>query len=298
MTSRSSAHLIPFHALRAMRTYQWTKNLLVLAALVFAQQATAPGQVLKALVAFASFCMVSSATYIFNDLIDIEQDRAHPRKRLRPLASGALPVPVAIIQVIVLLAGGGACAALLPVRFSLALGFYLVLTVSYTLLLKHYILVDVMAVALGFVVRAMAGALALDVVFSKWLMVCTLFLALFLALCKRRHELTLLNHEARDHRPVLHHYTTAYLDSLIHIMAGGALLTYTIYTCSPDVETKFHTDKLYITLPFVVYGLFRYLYLVQHKTDGGDPSNTLLRDWPLGLTVLLWGLANLFIIYT
>lgn len=283
---------------RAMRCYQWTKNLLVLAALIFAGQALIPAQVARALVAFAAFCLAASGAYIFNDLLDIEQDRAHPRKRHRPLASGALSVRLAIALIITLLAGGIAAGWAVGGRFLLALLFYLFLTVSYSIVWKHFIIIDVIAVALGFVVRAIAGAIALDVVFSKWLVVCTLFLALFLSLSKRRHEITLLEQDARDHRPVLHYYTTQYLDSLIHIMAGGALLTYTIYTCSPEVVANFGTDKLYITLPFVVYGLFRYLYLVQHKTGGGDPSGTLLEDWPLGLTVLLWGLANLFIIYS
>ncbi|HNR30291.1 MAG TPA: decaprenyl-phosphate phosphoribosyltransferase, partial [Candidatus Hydrogenedentes bacterium] len=277
--------------------YQWTKNLLVLAALIFAGQALIPAQAARALVAFAAFCLVSSGAYIFNDLLDMEQDRAHPKKRRRPLASGALSAPLAVAIMIILLAGGVTAAWAIHPRFLLALLFYLALTVSYTVVWKHFIIIDVIVVALGFVVRAVAGAIALDVVFSKWLVVCTLFLALFLSLSKRRHEITLLEQDAGDHRPVLHYYTTQYLDALIHIMAGGTLLTYTIYTCSPEVVAKFGTDKMYVTLPFVVYGLFRYLYLVQHKTGGGDPSGTLLQDWPLGLTVLLWGLANIIIIY-
>lgn len=284
-------------AIQAMRMYQWTKNLLVLAALIFADQAMVPGQLARALLALVAFCMASSGTYIFNDLIDVNQDRAHPTKRHRPLASGALSIPSAIFLLLVLVSVAVTLAALLHWKFLLALLFYLALTVSYTLVWKHFIILDVMVVAIGFVVRAVAGALVIDVVFSKWLVVCTLFLALLLALSKRRSEIVLLDQDARDHRPVLHHYSTQYLDSLIHIMAGGAIITYTIYTCSPEVAANFGTDKLYVTLPFVLYGLFRYLYLVQHKTGGGDPSSTLLKDWPLGLTVLLWGLANVFIIY-
>ena len=284
-------------AVRAMRVYQWTKNLLVLAALIFADQALVPGQLARALLAFAAFCLASSGTYLFNDLVDIQQDRAHPTKRRRPLASGALSVPVAVVLMAVLVSGALAIAAWLHWKFLIALVCYLALTVSYTLIWKHFIIVDVMVVAIGFVVRAVAGAVVLDVVFSKWLVVCTLFLALLLAISKRRSEMVLLEQDARDHRPVLHHYSTQYLDSLIHLMAGGAIITYTIYTCSPEVVANFGTDKLYVTLPFVLYGLFRYLYLVQHKTGGGDPSSTLLKDWPLGLAVLLWGLSNLVIIY-
>ncbi|MFP4502955.1 MAG: decaprenyl-phosphate phosphoribosyltransferase [Candidatus Hydrogenedentota bacterium] len=283
---------------QSLRAYQWTKNLLVLAALIFAQEAGDPQQVVRALIALAAFCLASSATYIFNDIVDIKQDRAHPKKRKRPLASGVISVPEGGALVAALLGGSLSLAWFgLHGAFLVAVLFYLALTVSYSLVWKHFIIVDVMAVSLGFVVRAMAGAIALDVVFSKWLVVCTLFLALFLALSKRRHEITLLEQDARVHRAVLQHYTTPYLDSLILIMACGALLTYTIYTCSRDVEENFGTDKLYATLPFVVYGLFRYLYLVQHKTGGGDPSRTLLKDWPLGLTVFLWGIANMVIIY-
>lgn len=290
-----------------LRVYQWTKNLLVLAALIFAREAGNPEQVLRAIIALGAFCLASSGVYVFNDIIDRAQDRAHPVKRRRPLASGALSVPFAAVLSAALLGSGFAlgwfglraawAASPAPLEFTLALSFYVALTLSYSVLWKHLIILDVIALAMGFVVRAMAGAVALDVVFSKWLVVCTLFLALFLALGKRRHEVTLLDEDARTHRAVLQHYTTHYLDALILIVAGGALLTYTIYTCSPEVEENFGTDKLYVTLPFVVYGLFRYLFLVQHKTGGGDPSRTLLRDWPLGLTVLLWGIANIVIIY-
>jgi 4-hydroxybenzoate polyprenyltransferase len=281
-----------------MRAYQWTKNLLVLAALIFAKEAGDPAQVMRALIALAAFCLASSSTYIFNDIIDIPKDQAHPTKRLRPLASGALPVPYAVVVMLLLLAAAVSLALFgLHLHFLYALLFYIALTVSYSLAWKHMVILDVLSLAIGFVVRAMAGAIALDVAFSKWLVVCTLFLALFLALAKRRSEILLLDQGAAGHRGVLQHYTIPYLDALIHIVAGGALLTYTIYTCSPEVEDNFQTDKLYVTLPFVVYGLFRYLYLVQHKTGGGDPSRTLLKDRPLALTVLLWGLANMAIIY-
>lgn len=287
----------PRTIIRALRMYQWTKNLLVLAALVFAEQLGEPGQVRLALLAFAAFCLASSATYLFNDLLDIEKDRAHPRKRDRPIASGALPVPHAIALMVLLIAGAVTIAAFIRPAFLAALLVYLALTVSYTLALKHLLLIDVMTVALGFVVRAMAGAIALGVVFTNWLVVCTLFLALFLGLSKRRHEILLLESDAGSHRKVLHHYSTQYLDGLILVVAGGALITYTIYTCSPEVIARIGSDRLYYTLPFVVYGLFRYLFLVHHKTGGGDPSETLLKDVPLGVTVALWGLACVAIIY-
>jgi 4-hydroxybenzoate polyprenyltransferase len=282
---------------KALRVYQWTKNLLVLAALIFAEQLMIPGQVELAVLAFAAFCMASSATYLFNDLMDIEKDRSHPKKRHRPIASGALPIPAAWIMLVILLAGSIALGAYIRTEFLLPLLGYMALTISYSLFLKNWIIIDVMAVAIGFVLRAMAGAIALDVTFTNWLIVCTLFLALFLGLSKRRHEIVLLEEGAGSHRAVLYHYSTQYLDSLILIVASGAIITYTIYTCSPEVIERLNTDKLYLTLPFVVYGLFRYLFLIHHKTGGGDPSSTLLKDWPLGLTVVLWGITCVLLIY-
>lgn len=282
---------------RALRIYQWTKNLLVIAALIFARQLGEPEQVLRSLGAFIAFCLAASATYLFNDLIDIEKDRAHPEKRLRPLPSGQMRPQTAVILALVLLAGGMGLAWVVRPAFLLALLVYLALTLSYSLFLKHYIIIDVLAIALGFVTRALAGAIALNVVFSNWLVVCTLFLAMFLGLNKRRHEITLLEEDALNHRRVLHQYSVHYLDQLILIMAGGALITYTIYTCSPEVVDRLGTDKLYLTIPFVVYGLFRYLYLVHQRAEGGDPGSTLIKDMPLAINVALWGSACAAILY-
>lgn len=287
----------PLMLIRALRVYQWTKNFVVLAALVFAQQILVPGQVLLALQAFVAFCLAASATYLLNDILDVEKDRQHPKKCKRPIASGALSIPAAAALAVVLFVSAMLVAWYLRPAFLGALMAYIVLTISYSFVLKHLILLDVLAVALGFVIRAMAGAIALDVIFSNWLVVCTLFLALFLALSKRRHELTLLEGDAAGHRAVLYHYSVHYLDQLILIVAGGTLITYTIYTCSPEVVEKFHTDKLYMTVPFVLYGLFRYLFLIHHKTGGGDPSRTLVTDKPLAATVLLWAGVCALIIY-
>jgi 4-hydroxybenzoate polyprenyltransferase len=282
---------------RALRVYQWTKNLLVLAALIFAQELTAPGQLLRSLAAFAAFCCAASAAYLFNDILDIEKDRAHPEKCRRPLPAGEITVSTAVLIATLLFSAAVAIALSLNFRFFAALIAYTALTVSYSLALKHIIIIDVMAVALGFVVRALAGAVAIDVRFSNWLIVCTLFLALFLALSKRRHEILLLEAGARNHRAVLIKYSVPFLDQLILIVAGAALITYTIYTCSPEVVDKFGTDKLYITIPFVVYGLFRYLYLVHRKAEGGDPGSTLLQDLPLAINVIFWGISCILIIY-
>lgn len=282
-----------------MRVHQWTKNVLVFAALVFAQELGQMEKVLSSLLAFAAFCAASSATYIFNDLRDLESDRKHPEKCKRPIASGEFRAPQAILLMLILLAVALGLAWLVRLPFVAMVASYLVLTLVYTAGLKHVLLVDVLCIAIGFVIRAMAGAVALDVGFSNWLVVCTLFLALFLALSKRRHEIALLGEEAVGHREVLRHYNLPLLDSLITIVAGAALITYTIYTCSPEVVERLGTDKLYLTLPFVVYGLFRYFHLIHHSEEpgGGNPSKTLLTDWPIGLTVLLWGATCVGLIY-
>jgi len=282
---------------KTLRVYQWPKNLLVFAALLFAEQLLIPHQVLRSLLAFAAFCAASSAMYIFNDLRDMEADRIHPAKRRRPLASGALSRRAGIALLAGCLALAVVLSALLGTKFLLIVFFYLALTSSYTLFLKYVLLVDVLVVAMGFVVRAIAGAIALDVAFSDWLVVCTLFLALFLGLSKRRHEIALLDDEAIRHREVLGQYNVPFLDSLNLIVAGATLITYTIYTCSPEVVERLGTDKMYLTLPFVVYGLFRYLYLVHVNHQGGDPSQLLLQDRSLGVAVILWGLACVGIIY-
>jgi 4-hydroxybenzoate polyprenyltransferase len=283
--------------LRALRVYQWTKNLLLFAALLFAKQAGDPAQVFIAIKAFAAFCMASSATYLLNDLMDVEKDRVHPEKKNRPIASGALPMSGAIGSLLGLFAGSMALAYNINLHFFYALLVYIALTVSYSFGLKNLVIIDVLIVALGFVIRAMAGALALDVAFSNWLVVCTLFLALFLGLSKRRHEIVTLEEDAKNHRKVLNHYSVHYLDQLILIVAGATLITYTIYTCSPEVVGRLGSDKLYFTIPFVVYGLFRYLFLVHQHAEGGDPSSSLIKDAPLGCTVVLWAVACALILY-
>ncbi|MBW7866409.1 MAG: decaprenyl-phosphate phosphoribosyltransferase [Candidatus Hydrogenedens sp.] len=282
---------------RLLRVYQWPKNLLVLLPLLFAQEMGDLRADLRAFAAFAAFCLASSATYIINDLRDLEQDRQHPEKQFRPLASGQIsPAPAVLLSLLLL-----GCAVLLGIvagkGFLVALALYLALTLSYSFLLKHVFLVDVLAVSLGFVLRAMAGALAIDVTFSNWLVVCTLFLALFLSLGKRRHEIFLLERDAGAHRAVLEHYTIGYIDQLLLLVGGGALITYTIYTCSPEVVDRVGSDKMYMTLPFVVYGLARYLWLVREKEAGGDPSGMLLSDLPIAVSVALWVMACAAILY-
>lgn len=281
---------------RLMRVYQWTKNALVLMPLVFAQQLMNFDAVARSFLAMLSFCLAASATYIYNDIRDLENDKRHPEKSLRPLPRGDISPASAGLLGGLLLAASIGLALPLNSSFLWALLVYISLTVSYSLLLKNVFIVDVIVVALGFVVRAIAGAVAIEVVFSNWLIVCTLFLALFLALGKRRGEIVLLEGQARNHREVLHHYSTVFIDQMLLIVAGGALITFTIYTCSAEVVARIGTDKLYMTLPFVVYGLARYLWLVEHNGTG-DPSQVLLKDWPTCAAVLLWAVTCVAIIY-
>lgn len=282
--------------LRLMRVYQWTKNLLVVLPLLFAQQLFYPDQLMRSVMAMIAFCLAASATYIFNDLRDLENDRRHPDKCKRPLSAGEVSRGTAGLLALCLTAGALAVGLQLGTSFLAALLFYLALTVSYSLWLKNLFIIDVITVAMGFVVRAIAGAVAINVVFSNWLIVCTLFLALFFALGKRRGEIALLEGDARNHREVLHHYNIHFIDQMLLMVAGGALITFTIYTCSPEVVSRIGTDKLYMTLPFVIYGLGRYLWLIQHNKSG-DPSLVLLRDWPTGAAVALWTLTCVVIIY-
>jgi len=282
---------------KTLRVYQWTKNFLVFAALIFAGELLHWKAVYLSIIAFFSFCFSASSAYILNDIIDIEKDRLHPEKSQRPIPRGDVSIPMAYFLTVVLAIISLMLGFMLGIRFVAILLVYVFLTVSYSLIWKKFFLIDVLVLAMGFVTRAIAGAVAINVVFSNWLIVCTLFLALFLGLGKRRSELLLLKDSAENHRSVLVFYTIEYLDQLLLIVAGGALITFTIYTCSPEVISRLHTDKLYLSLPFVIYGLFRYLYLVRYHGEGSDPSKVLLSDKPIVLCVLLWALTNIGIIY-
>jgi 4-hydroxybenzoate polyprenyltransferase len=281
------------------RPSQWSKNLVVLAGVVFAHAFTEPGQLLRASGALLAFCLLSSASYAFNDLLDIERDRRHPVKCRRPLASGRISATAGWVMA-ALLAGGGLTLAfaLTPALGLTAIG-YLVLQLAYTLVLKRWVLVDVMAIAIGFVLRAVAGIAVLQPrpELSPWLLVCTFFLALFLAVAKRRHERVTLAGDAEQHRATLAQYPPALLDQLVSVVTGATILTYALYTISPATAEHVPSGKMVLTIPFVVYGVFRYLYLVYHEGHGGAPSELLVKDVPLLVNVGLWGLAILGILY-
>jgi len=290
---------LPRALLVSLRPHQWTKNLLVVpAALVFSKHLFEADAALRVGLALVVFCALSGAVYLVNDLADLERDRLHPRKRLRPLASGALPVPVArVAAVLLLVAGLGGGLALGPGFVAVGLA-YVVLNLAYSFGLKNVVILDVLAISLGFVLRAVAGALAIDVHFSSWLLVCTILLALFLSLAKRRHELVLLDASAGDHRRILAEYTPYLLDQMIAVVTASCLTAYAFYTLAPETVEKYQTERLALTIPFVIYGIFRYLYLVHRREEGGSPTDVLLTDRPLLAAAALWAVAVVIIVYS
>jgi 4-hydroxybenzoate polyprenyltransferase len=282
----------------SLRPQQWTKNLVVLAALAFSKHLFEGGPLLRSLLAFVVFCGLSGAVYLINDVADAERDRLHPRKRLRPIASGELSVRTALVVAAVL---GTACLALsllLGAAFAVCAVGYLALNFAYSLRLKEIVILDVLSVSLGFVVRAVAGAVAIAVHISEWLLICTILLALFLTLCKRRHELTSLTESAGEHRPILSEYSPYLLDQMISVVTASCLTAYAFYTLAPETVEKYRTERLALTIPFVIYGIFRYLYLVHHRDQGGSPGDVLLTDRPLLAAVALWAAVMVLIVYT
>ncbi|MCC6162875.1 MAG: decaprenyl-phosphate phosphoribosyltransferase [Acidobacteria bacterium] len=281
----------------ALRPAQWTKNLIVFAALIFGQRLLDGEAVLRAVVAFFAFCALSGVVYVINDVVDRESDREHPLKRLRPIAAGHLSVATALVCAGLLLVAALAAAAWLGPAFLTHAAVYVLLQVGYSLSLKRQVILDVLSIALGFVVRASAGGAAIGVPVSQWLLVCTILLALFLALAKRRHEITLLGDDALRHRAILGEYTPYLVDQMIAVVTASTLMAYAFYTVSSDTVERFDTPWLGLTLPFPLYGIFRYLYLVHRRSQGGSPSELLLADRPLLLCVALWGATTVALIY-
>jgi len=283
--------------LNALRPGQWTKNLLVFAGLLFGMQLFVPSAVLRALAAFAIFCGLSGVVYLLNDILDRDSDRRHPLKSKRPIASGALSVHAATVSAIAIGALALAGSVALGWTFALVAAAYLGLQALYSTSLKHVVIIDVLTLSFGFVLRAVAGAVAVNVEFSHWLLVCTILLALFIALNKRRHEITLLADDAATHRPILGEYSEYLLDQMIAVVTASTLISYVFYTISPETQEKFGTQWLGLTIPFPLYGIFRYLYLVHRREGGGSPSELLLTDRPLLVAVALWAIAVAVIIY-
>jgi 4-hydroxybenzoate polyprenyltransferase len=285
--------------LRSLRPRQWTKNLVLFAAPIFARRAEDPRLLLHAVLGFCVFCLLSGTVYLFNDLKDRERDRSHPRKRLRPIASGRLRPATAWGALAVLPPLALLCAAWLGHNFLLVAVAYLTLNVLYSLVLRNLVLLDVMAIAAGFVLRAIAGAEVLagagtHVTISAWLLVCTFFLSLFLGLTKRRREAAVVD---ANHRAILRSYGPEFLDRLIAIAAALTIQSYCLYTIWPDTVAKFGTEALVFTVPFVFYGIGRYLFLVMERDKGDDPAEMLLHEKSIMVTVLLWVVCVGWILY-
>jgi 4-hydroxybenzoate polyprenyltransferase len=282
--SRSTAALL----LASLRPEQWTKNLIVFAGALFGGHLLDLPAVLTTFATFVIFCALSGAVYLFNDVADRAGDQRHPLKRGRPIASGELSPTLALgVGVGLGVSGVAAATAIRPLLGVVAAGYFGLLLV-YSLALKHLVIIDALTIAGGFVLRAAGGAVAIAVPISHWLLVCTTLLALFLSFSKRRHELTLLADGATDHRPILNEYSPYLLDQMIAVVTASTLVAYAVYATSPETAERLGTSKLGLTIPFVLYGIFRYLYLVHQKEGGGNPSTLLLSDRPLLICVGMW----------
>ncbi len=284
-------------ALVSMRPMQWVKNVFVLAPLVFAQRLDDGDAVLRALAAFACFCLLSSAVYLANDLADRERDKLHLQKRNRPIATGELAVGAAAALAVVLAVSSLTGALFLGIGFAGILTAYLVANIVYSLGLKHVVILDVMLVASGFLLRAWGGAEAVSVGMSNWLILCTGLIALFLGFVKRRQELDGLADLPPAQRPILAEYSVGFLDQMIGVVTASTVLSYAFYVFSPEVAEKLGTPYMGLTLPFVLYGIFRYLYLVHRRGEGESPTVLVLRDGPLRTAVLMWGVVVLILLF-
>ena len=280
-----------------LRPQQWVKNFVLFAGLIFSQNLGSLDLILKTLAGFVLFCLLSSSAYVFNDIMDVESDRKHPLKSNRPIAKGDIKIPTAVSLFVILAFISLGLSVWLSPLFALTALIYFVLNLFYSLYLKHVVIIDVMCIALGFVIRAVAGAVLIGVEISAWLVVCTTLLALFLGFGKRRYELLLLETQATDHRKILSEYSPYFLDQMISVVTASTVVAYAFYTLSPEVETKLGTGHMDLTIPFVLYGVFRYLYLIHQKEGGGSPTRMLLNDKPILANVILWLVTVILIVY-
>ncbi len=283
--------------IKSARPAQWLKNLILFAALIFAGEMMYAHNVLKALAAFSIFCFLSSGLYLFNDLRDKNKDKKHPIKKLRPIASGELSDTAVTVSIFILFGCGLAGAWYLNEPFFIVASVFVLFNLLYTIFLKYIVIIDVMSIAFSFVLRAYAGAVVIAVPTSKWLLINTFLLALFLGFGKRRHELTLLEDNAENHRKILDRYSPYLLDQLMGVVTASVVVMYMLYTFSPEVSSKLHTENLFLTIPFVVYGIFRYLYLIHKEEKGGSPTKVMISDLPILATVILWILTVIMVLY-
>lgn len=282
----------------ALRPKQWSKNAVIFIALVFSQNIFSPAKLYLTLAAFGIFCLLSGGAYILNDIADLKNDKTHPEKSKRPIASGALSINNALVALIVIIITAIVLAFATDLQFGLTAVAYLVVQLAYSLLLKHLVILDIFCIASSFFMRVMAGAFVIDVSISSWLLVCTLFVSLFIALCKRRHEMLLLEDRAVDHRKVLGKYDVLLLDQMISVVTASSVVAYSVYTLSSETVSHFGTANLKYTIPFVLYGIYRYLYLVYCKRQGGSPETILLTDIPMIVNLIGYSVVVFVVLYT
>ncbi|MGH8003955.1 MAG: decaprenyl-phosphate phosphoribosyltransferase [Limisphaerales bacterium] len=282
---------------KSARPYQWPKNLLLFAALIFSKNLFDFELLVKNFWGFLVFCLASSSLYLLNDAIDYASDAKHPLKSKRPVASGQMPRSAAFGVSLVGLTAALAWAFALEQKFLLGAVLFIGVNFAYSFYFKRFVILDAMLLSAGFVLRAVAGGWLIGAPISDWLVICTLLLSLFLGFSKRRAELVLLEGEAKSHRASLEHYSPYLLDQLIGVVTASTVVAYTFYTLSPEVKEKLGSTHLYLTVPFVLFGIFRYLYLVHQKTEGGDPTKTIFSDLPLVLGIILWAGAVFLLIY-
>ena len=283
--------------LKSLRPYQWTKNLFVFAPLIFSQNIFNVPYLFKTILAFAIFCLLSGAVYLWNDLRDIDADKLHPVKSQRPLASGRLSKTSALVSFVFISLVGLGCALLLNKTFFILALIYVLLQVLYSVRLKHVVILDVLLIAAGFLLRVSAGGVVISVDISEWILICTFLLALFIALSKRRHELVFLEEDANHHRPILQEYSPYLLDQMISVVTASTVVAYCLYTISEETVAKFGSSRLIYTVPFVLYGIFRYLYLIHKKGEGGSPESLILKDKPFLAGILLWIASVVMVLY-
>lgn len=287
----------PLAMVELLRPRQWIKNCVIFAALIFSQSLNDPAHLWRSFAAFALFCAISSAVYILNDIFDLESDRAHPVKSKRPIAAGEVPVWLGASLGVLLAAGAVPLAWGLSPPFAMLAMVYLISNLLYSKWLKKVVIVDVMILSSGFVIRAVAGGVVIGVEVSAWLILCTVLLSLFLGFTKRRQELALLEAQAVNSRAILKEYSVAFLDQMISIVTAATVVAYFLYTLAPETRAKLGTPYLPLTIPFVLYGIFRYLYLVHQKHMGENPTGALYADRPLLINVVLWVVSAVIILY-
>jgi 4-hydroxybenzoate polyprenyltransferase len=285
------------HVIVSMRPGQWSKNLFIFAGLIFSGNLFHPEVLIRVGSGFILFSLVASSIYIFNDIMDVEYDRAHPEKKNRPVAAGLLSVPAAHAGAIVFAAAGLIGALTLDRVFFAILLSYLIINFAYTIKIKKMVILDIMCISSGFVLRVLAGTELAEVTPSDWLILCTIMLSLFLGFSKRRHELAVTGAKAVSHRKVLGEYSLSFLDQMIAVATACTVMSYALYTVSPQTVYRFGTRNLVFSIPFVIYGIYRYLYLIHQKNMGGNPTRELIRDLPLLINALLWALVVVLIIY-